>query len=171
MRNVNGANGADQESQKPVLSPWFSLPLQNSTERVIEENEPSGFTQHYEVPNLSSMLYDFTNKDTERIQDCFRVGNFHSLRDLPKHLLPGNIAQVSQSKINENLYGARESRSYIELQKNGGFFSKFAYEGDRYDDFLEARKDEREKKQQAIVDLHQSNIFYSHPKRAVRHKH
>jgi len=44
MRNVNGANGADQETQKPMLSPWFSLPLQNSTERVIEENEPSGFT-------------------------------------------------------------------------------------------------------------------------------
>ena len=133
MRNVN-----EQQQQSPV--PWFKIgSMQNSTERLIEESNPSGFMQHYEVPNLSSMLYDFTNKDSQRIADCFRVGNFHSLRDLPNYLLPGNIAQVSQSKINENLYGARESRSYIELQKNGGYFSKFVYIGDSYDDFLKQK--------------------------------
>lgn len=44
---------------------------------------------------------------------------------------------MSQSKINENLYGMREERSYIELQKGGGYFSKFEYQSDPYDSYLE----------------------------------
>lgn len=72
-------------------------------------------SQHYQIPNLSSMLYEFTNREKEKISQCFRIGNFQSLRDLPKYLLPGNVSFMSQSKINENLYGMREERSYIEL--------------------------------------------------------
>ena len=74
---------------------------------------------------MSSILYEFTNKEKDKIDRCFRVGNFHSLRDLPKHLLPGNVSYMNTHKINENLYGQPEERSYIELQKGGGFFSKF----------------------------------------------
>jgi len=47
---------------------------------------------HYEVPNLSSMLYEFTNREKDRVNQAFRVGNYHSLRDLPRHLLPGNVS-------------------------------------------------------------------------------
>ena len=47
---------------------------------------------HYEVPNLSSMLYEFTNRERDRIFQSFRVGNYHSLRDLPRHLMPGNVS-------------------------------------------------------------------------------
>ena len=94
-------------------------------------------SEHYQVPNLSSMLYEFTNKEKERISQCFRIGNFHRLRDLPKHLLPGNVSYVSQNKINENLYGIREERSYIELQRGGGYFSKFEYLPEQYGNYLE----------------------------------
>ena len=73
------------------------------------------------------MLYQFTNSEQDRVNSCFRVGNFHSLRDLPKHLLPGNVSFMSSAKINENLYSSREERSYIELQKGGGYFSKFEW--------------------------------------------
>lgn len=129
MRKVNardgpGANGSVSDSN----TPWFKMRDANvhsdsqMARNIVEEGHQdgnggagSGFMQHYEVPNLSSMLYEFTNKEADRITNCFRVGNYHSLRDLPKHLLPGNVSQVSQSKINENLYGAKESRSYIEL--------------------------------------------------------
>lgn len=83
------------------------------------------------------MLYEFTNKEKERIVNCFRIGNFYSLRDLPKHLLPGNVSFVSQSKINENLYGMREERSYIELQRGGGYFSKFEHLPEPYGLYLE----------------------------------
>jgi hypothetical protein len=46
---------------------------------------------HYEVPNLSSMLYEYTNKEAERIHQGFRVGNFVSLRDLPTDFTYGNV--------------------------------------------------------------------------------
>ena len=68
----------------------------------VENN--SGITNHFQVPNLSSMLYQFTNTEQDRVNSCFRIGNFHSLRDLPKHLLPGNVSYMSSAKINENLY-------------------------------------------------------------------
>ena len=51
----------------------------------------SVISNHYEVPNLSSMLYEYTNTEMDRIRYSFRVGNFYSLRDLPRHLLPGNV--------------------------------------------------------------------------------
>lgn len=46
---------------------------------------------HYEVPNLSSMLYEFTNKEQDRVRQGFRIGNFVGLRDLPTKLLPGEV--------------------------------------------------------------------------------
>lgn len=67
------------------------------------------------VPNLSSILYEFTNREKDRIEHCFRIGNFNSLRDLPKHLLPGNVSYMSSHKINENLYAPKEERCFIEL--------------------------------------------------------
>lgn len=79
------------------------------------------------VPNLSSILYEFTNREKDRIEHCFRIGNFNSLRDLPKHLLPGNVSYMSTQKINDNLYAPREERCFIELQKGGGYFSKFEW--------------------------------------------
>ena len=51
----------------------------------------SNISNHYEVPNMSSMLYEFTNKETDRIHQAFRIGNFVSLRDLPNVILPGNV--------------------------------------------------------------------------------
>ena len=95
------------------------------------------------VPNLSSILYEFTNREKDRIERCFRVGNYHSLRDLPKHLLPGNVSYMSSNKINENLYGHKEERSYIELQRGGGYFSKFAWMPDPFSLFLEQKSQDR----------------------------
>jgi hypothetical protein len=46
---------------------------------------------HYEIPNLCSMLYEYTNKEAERIQQGFRIGNFVSLRDLPTDFQYGNV--------------------------------------------------------------------------------
>jgi hypothetical protein len=98
--------------------------------------QKSQLTSHFMVPNLSSILYEFTNREKDRIERCFRVGNFHSLRDLPKHLLPGNVSFMSVSKINENLYSQKEERTYIELQRGGGYFSKFQWLPEPYDLFM-----------------------------------
>ena len=69
------------------------------SEGLIKGGNKSNISNHYEVPNLSSMLYEFTNNEQDRIHSSFRVGNFQSLRDLPRHLLPGNVSDYSRSKI------------------------------------------------------------------------
>ena len=62
----------------------------------IEENSGQdglrSLDSHYQVPNLTSMLYEFTNNESERVKKAFRIGNFVSLRDLPAHLMPGNVS-------------------------------------------------------------------------------
>ena len=32
---------------------------------------------HYELPNLTQLLYDFTNKEHDLIMRCFRPGNYN----------------------------------------------------------------------------------------------
>lgn len=136
-----------------------------------DQENSSSLANHFQVPNLSSMLYEFTNREQEKIQSCFRIGNFNSLRDLPKHLLPGNVSYMSSAKINENLYGAKEERSYIELQKGGGYFSKFEYREDPYSLFLESEKQDRYEKAQKQIDLHQNKPFINTTKQEYRHAH
>jgi len=46
---------------------------------------------HYEVPSLSSMLYEFTNKEQTSIVNAFRIGNYTDIRDLPNNLAPNNV--------------------------------------------------------------------------------
>ena len=62
-------------------------------------NGKGTIANHYEVPNLSSMLYEYTNKERDRVFASFRVGNYNSLRELPRHLIPGNISLMHKSKI------------------------------------------------------------------------
>jgi len=45
-------------------------------------------SMHYEVPNMSSVLYEYTNKEYDVVKSAFRVGNHHSLRDLPNEIAP-----------------------------------------------------------------------------------
>lgn len=81
---------------------------------------------------MSSMLYEFTNKEQDRVHQSFRIGNYVSLRDIPDSLLPGNVSSMAQSKQEENLYSIIERRSWVELSKNGGYFSKFDWKEDDY---------------------------------------
>lgn len=90
-------------------------------------NFNSKISNHYEVPNMASMLYEFTNREQDRIHQSFRTGNYISLRDIPNAIIPGNVSTMQSSKIEENLYSIIERRSYVELQNNGGYFSKFSW--------------------------------------------
>ena len=99
----------------------------NGESRNELNNNTGSIQYHYQVPNLSSMLYEFTNKERDRVFAAFRVGNFNSLRELPRHLMPGNLSQMQKSKIEQNLYQPIEERSYVELQGGGGYFQKFDF--------------------------------------------
>jgi len=84
---------------------------------------------------LSSMLYEFTNREQERVHNTFRVGNFQSLRDLPNDILAGSILNAQKDKIEHNLYVPVEQKSYVELFGGGGYFSKFEWKEDPYELF------------------------------------
>ena len=58
---------------------------------------------HYEVPSLSSMLYEFTNKEQNQVVNAFRVGNWVQIRDLPNNVAPNNVLQQIQIKMNQAL--------------------------------------------------------------------
>ena len=53
---------------------------------------------HYELPNLTQLLYDFTNKEQDLVMRCFRVGNYTSLRDMPANLLPNAVTKMMNDK-------------------------------------------------------------------------
>jgi len=126
-------------------------------------NQSGAVQYHYQVPNLSSMLYEFTNREKERVHQSFRTGNYHSLRDLPKHLLPGNVSQWSKSKVESNLYNQVEERSYVELQSGGGFFSKFTHQDDPYERYLEQQTRDRLSHEEKMEKIHGGKAFNNNP--------
>lgn len=77
---------------------------------------------------------------------------------------------MSSAKINENLYGQHEERSYIELQKGGGYFSKFDWQPDPYSLFMEALTTDRLSDEEAVSKLHKKP-FLSQPIQNMKHKH
>ena len=58
-----------------------------------------GPLKHYEVPSLSSMLYEYTNKEKDIVERAFRGGNYQSLRSLPDDIRPYNVGQALKQKI------------------------------------------------------------------------
>lgn len=69
-----------------------------------QENIPVDTSiNHYELPNLTQLLYDFTNKEQDTIMRCFRVGSYTSIRDLPSNLLPNAVTKMMADKQDSNL--------------------------------------------------------------------
>jgi hypothetical protein len=106
----------------------------------------SRISNHYEVPNMTSMLYEYTNKEQDRVHQSFRTGNYVSLRDLPNLIVAGNVSSMQSSKIEENIYSIMERRSWVELSQNGGYFSKFEWRPDEYGLFKEEQSKLRKEK-------------------------
>jgi hypothetical protein len=49
------------------------------------------------------VLYDYTNKERDLIQRCFRTGNYNALRELPNHLAPNQILKFQRDKQDANI--------------------------------------------------------------------
>ena len=104
-------------------------------------------SMHYEVPNLASMLYEYTNKEQDSVINAFRTNNFVQLRDLPNNIGPNNIIQNLQIKmahvINESSVISQNKKQHLEhLKSNGGFFKRFEYMPDGYDTLKAANFEE-----------------------------
>lgn len=97
---------------------------------------------HYELPNLTQLLYDFTNKEQDTILRCFRTGNYNSLRDLPPNLLPNSVLKMLREKQDENL-AWKPPPARVEKLAGGGLFKDYEYLPDGYDTFLKHKQDEK----------------------------
>ena len=119
-RTLDQNRPAPMDVNKDIAGPLGVIRQSTITGSIGDESR-ADLTQrtvhqyHYEVPNLSSMLYEYTHKEQDRVNESFRTGNYHSLRDLPRHLLPGNVSTWSRSKIESNLFNPAEERRYVEL--------------------------------------------------------
>ena len=110
--------------------------------------------KHYELPNLTQLLYDFTNKEQDTIQQCFRTGNYTSLRDLPAHLMPNAIAKALREKQDANLLYKPPVGKVVNLT-GGGLFRDFEWMPEPYDAFLKQKGEEKDlhrQKQKLISD-------------------
>jgi hypothetical protein len=83
------------------------------------------------------MLYEYTNKEQERLLMGFRRGNFVSLRDIPNDMTNGGVLQAVKDKIEANIREKPEPKLYVELANGGGYFSKFEWKPDPFSRFLE----------------------------------
>jgi len=52
---------------------------------------------------LSTVLYDFTNKEHDMIMRCFRIGNYTSLRDLPNKLAANQLLKANKKRVEQTL--------------------------------------------------------------------
>ena len=92
--------------------------------------------KHYEVPNLSSMLYEYTNREKDTVEQAFRGGNYQSLRGLPDDIRPFNVGQAVKQRIAESALTSsiisQNNHVYQELLKGDGgtLFSKFEWKSD-----------------------------------------
>ena len=65
--------------------------------------------KHYEVPNLSSMLYEYTNREKDYVERAFRGGSYQTIRALPDDIRPFNVGQ----SVKERIAGAALTSSII----------------------------------------------------------
>lgn len=86
---------------------------------------------------MSSMLYEYTNREKDYVERAFRGGNYQSIRGLPNDIRPFNVGQAVKEKIantalTSSIIG-QNNHVYQELLKgDGGVFSKFQWQADPY---------------------------------------
>jgi hypothetical protein len=47
----------------------------------------------------NTVLYDYTNKEQDLVKNAFRIGNYHSLRDLPDAVEPFSVTHNLKIKV------------------------------------------------------------------------
>lgn len=124
---------------------------------------------HYEMPNLSACLYDYTNKEQDFVLRCFRAGNYDSLRDLPNDIAPQHLIEQLKEKITKNISKnphepERDHKGKIIKLAGGGLFHEFEWMPDSFSNFLEAKRKEKEESDEIIGSLHKKPFVSTHNK-------
>ena len=108
--------------------------------------------RHYELPNLTQLLYDFTNKEQDVIQQCFRTGNYASLRDLPVQMMPNSIAKAMRDKQDMNLAFKPPEGKVVKLS-GGGLFREYEYISEPFDLYLQQKQLENKERKLKQKDI------------------
>jgi len=94
------------------------------------------------------VLYDYTNKEQDLVKNAFRIGNYHSLRDLPDAVEPFSVThnlkiKVQDANLNSQIT-SQNSKIYREILKgNGGVFQKFGWHPDPFSEEEDLKRDAR----------------------------
>lgn len=150
---MKGTQGSSFEDQKnPMEERMFGSEAQMS---------------HYEMPNLSACLYDYTNKEQDAIYRCFRTGNYDSIRDLPNDIAPQHLIEQIKDKITKNITKnpnepERDHRGKIIKLAGGGLFHEFEWMPDSFSNFLEAKRKEKGESDETIGKLHSKPFVSTH---------
>ena len=82
------------------------------------------------------MLYEYSNKETDIVQHCFRVGNYFSLRDLPDDFTANNVNQSMRERLEKaqiiSAINAQNRKIYATLGGGGGVFQRFDWLPDEF---------------------------------------
>ena len=68
------------------------------------------------------MLYDYTNKERDLIQRCFRTGNYNALRELPNNMGPNNVLKYQRDKQEHNVNFRQPDPPKVHHLTGGGLF-------------------------------------------------
>lgn len=86
------------------------------------------------------------------------IGNFHSLRDLPASIAPSKVMKSYQEKQD---IAHLPHRPRMTALSDGGYFSRFEWQPESYDDYLDKEKEERETHKDVIEKLHKNKKFFA----------
>ena len=68
------------------------------------------------------VLYDYTNKERDLIQRCFRTGNYNALRELPNHIGPNTLLKYARDKQENNINFRQQDPPRVQKLTGGGLF-------------------------------------------------
>ena len=71
---------------------------------------------------MNLVLYDYTNKERDLIQRCFRAGNYNALRELPNHLAPNQVLKYQREKQDANINFTNPNQPRVQKLTGGGLF-------------------------------------------------
>ena len=116
-------------------------------------------TPHYQVPSLNAILPDYTNRETDLIQQAFSRTSFVSVRDLPTTFRPSATARAMAAKMNNNRRrvdnaGARDAAAARNSTlARDGLFSTFDYIPSRYSLADELKTKDRLESEARMLDI------------------
>lgn len=98
------------------------------------------------------VLYEYTNREQDLVQACFRIGNYVSIRDMPDELNPNNVLQAMRERQEKaaiiSAINSQNRKLFTALGGGGGVFKKFDWIPDEFSLHEEVKKQDREEKKQ-----------------------